>query len=718
MCNRNFFTLILCASILLSSMNMAFARPQYSTYYVAMNGSDAWLGQLPAPNAKRTEGPVETLARALELARTVKQNLTANYGGVRIFLRGGTYPQSKSVALSEADAAQGVPLLISAYNEETVRIIGGRDVVNWKPVTDEATLSRMDAACRENVVQTDLKAQGITEYGKIQPDVWGGLPSAENRPLEVFFRGKPMTLARWPNQGFAQITDAPKQTNGTFTYDAAKVGNRAERWAQSEDVWLHGYWMFDWADSYLPLKSADAAQHTLTVPPPQDNYGIAKSKRFYVVNALSELDAPSEWYLDRKAGILYFWPPAPITQQNVVTVSTLDQPLISLQNKSSVALIGLTLEATKGVAVEINGGSHNMVIGCTIRNVGLMAVRISGGAGNGVESCDIYETGQGGISLSAGDRKTLTSGECYANNNIIHDYSRWVRCYRPAVSINGVGNRVSHNHIYNGPHNAIQLSGNEHLIEYNDVHDVCRETGDVGAFYMGRDWTMRGNIVRYNYWHNLGGPKGEFGGEGFFDAMGVYLDDAASGTMVFGNVFYKAGRGVLLGGGRDNSIDNNLFVDCSPSVHVDARGIGWAKKYIEPGGEWQMEQKLTAVNYKNPPYSVKYPRLATIDADNPTYAVGNSVVNNISLGGKWLELQDNLNDKTVKIENNTVKAETPTVFDIPERGVPAALLMDYSDHHIPFLKMGLMVNPYRKRLPPAPGRPGGDTGPKSDGGLR
>ena len=155
--------------------------------------------------------------------------------------------------------------------------------MNWKPVTDEAVLSRMDAACRGHVLQADLKAQGITEYGKIQPDVWGGSATAENRPLEVFFQGKPMTLARWPNQGFAQITDAPKQTNGTFTYDAAKVGNRAERWAQSEDVWLHGYWMYDWADSYLPLKSVDAAQHTLTVPPPQDNYGIAKGKRFYVL---------------------------------------------------------------------------------------------------------------------------------------------------------------------------------------------------------------------------------------------------------------------------------------------------------------------------------------------------------------------------------------------------------------------------------------------------
>ena len=643
MFNHKFWAILVYAGLLLVSTRLAMARPQYFTCYVATNGNDTWSGYLPAPNANRTDGPVATLTRALALARTAKKRAGSNpdADGARIFLRGGTYPQSKSVVLSEADGTQGVPLLISNYNNETVRIIGGQEVSSWKPLTDETVLSRLDPAVREHVLQADLKAQGITEYGSLQGDVWGGVPPAVNRPLEVFFQGKPMTLARWPNQGFAQIVDAPKQTNGTFIYDVAKVGSRADHWSQLEDVWLHGYWMFDWADSYLPLKSVDAIQHTLTVPPPQDTYGIAKGKRFYVLNALSELDTPGEWYLDRKTGVLYFWPPAPITRQNAVTVSTLDQPLLSLQNQRNVHITGLTLEATKGVAVEIDGGSHNLVAGCTIRNVGLMAVRI-----------------------------------------------------------NGVGNRVSHNHLYNGPHNAIQLSGNEHIIEYNDVHDVCRETGDVGAFYMGRDWTMRGNIVRYNYWHNLGGPKGEFGGEGFFDAMGVYLDDAASGTTVLGNVFYKAGRGVLLGGGRDNTIEDNLFIDCSPSVHVDARGIGWAKKYIEPGGEWQMQQKLAAVDYKNPPYSVKYPHLAFLDSDNPALAVGNAVVNNISLGGKWLELQDNLNDKTVKIEGNLVELQfTLRVSGNSRNQIEGLLATRFPEHHIPLAHMGLEVNAYRKRLP-------------------
>jgi len=41
--------------------------------------------------------------------------------------------------------------------------------------------------------------------------------------------------------------------------------------------------------------------------------------------------------------------------------------------------------------------------------------------------------------------------------------------------------------------------------------------------------------------------------------MGVYLDDCASGTTIFGNVFYKVTRAAFIGGGRDNTVENNIF---------------------------------------------------------------------------------------------------------------------------------------------------------------
>ena len=46
---------------------------------------------------------------------------------------------------------------------------------------------------------------------------------------------------------------------------------------------------------------------------------------------------------------------------------------------------------------------------------------ISGGTRHGVIGCDVTETGLGGILLNGGDRRTLTPGGHYAENNVFVD---------------------------------------------------------------------------------------------------------------------------------------------------------------------------------------------------------------------------------------------------------------------------------------------------------
>ena len=113
-----------------------------------------------------------------------------------------------------------------------------------------------------------------------------------------------------------------------------------------------------------------------------------------------------------------------------------------------------------------------------------------------------------------------------------------------------------HNLIDNAPHQAIGFAGNDHLIELNEIHTVCYESNDAGAIYAGRDWTMRGTAIRHNYFHDISGFEGR-------GCVGVYLDDQFSGTEVFGNLFYKVTRAAMIGGGRDCTIANNIFVDCA-----------------------------------------------------------------------------------------------------------------------------------------------------------
>lgn len=57
--------------------------------------------------------------------------------------------------------------------------------------------------------RADLKAMGITDYGKLTRR--GGierntLPAA----LELFFNDRPMPLARWPNQSWTRIVSVQK----------------------------------------------------------------------------------------------------------------------------------------------------------------------------------------------------------------------------------------------------------------------------------------------------------------------------------------------------------------------------------------------------------------------------------------------------------------------------------------------------------------------------
>ena len=436
------------------------------------------------------------------------------------------------------------------------------ELKNFQPVTDPAVLKRLDASAHGKVLQADLKAAGVKDLGQVV----GG-----NR-LQVFFQNQPMILARWPNKGFVHIVDVvggePHKIHGIagdkigrFTYD----GDRPSRWASEKDVWLHGYWFWDWSDQRQQVASIDTSKHTISLKPPYHGYGYRKGQWYYALNLLCELDTPGEWYLDRPSGILYFWPPAPLDQGKVLV--SVAPALLTMDSVSHVTVCRLGLEACRGTAIRAGQANGVHVIGCDIRNVGGSAVSLSGQQSS-VEGCDITNTDEGGISLSGGDRKTLTPAHLLADNNHIHHYSRWNRMYNPAIALDGVGNRAAHNLIHHAPHEAITFGGNDHLIELNEIHDVCQESNDAGAIYTGRNWSMRGNVVRHNYMHDI---------QGFRDkgCVGVYLDDQFSSAEIVGNVFYRVTSAAFIGGGRDCTIANNIFVDCKPALHVDARGLNW-----------------------------------------------------------------------------------------------------------------------------------------------
>ncbi len=701
---RAALVLLLCL-VGIGIMSGCTVGPKETTFYVSRDGSETGTGTLTDPFA--------TLEQARDAVRALKTTEGLPDGDIMIYIHEGVYPLLRTFVLSEEDSGtESCTITWSAYPKEQVSLIGGKVIGGFETVTDANILQRFYPECRNKILQTDLKTQGITDYGTLKK-IGFGRPN-QPVPMELFFKGEPMTLAEYPNNDWLLIDHVPQSGDklvnegsdrtvrfgipvgrhyGRFAYDPEL--KRPDTWSDENDIWVHGYWTQDWAESYERVTKIDTTKHEIYTEEPHGVYGYTQNQKFRFVNVLEELDRPGEWYVDRTSGIIYFWPPEEIGEGDV-SVSILEEDMLTMDDVSYVTVQNITFEFSRGNGIIVRNGTHNRIAGCTVRNIGNNAVSISGGTENGAVSCDIYGVGGSGISISGGDRQTLTPAGNYALNNHIHHYSRINRTYRPAVSIHGVGNRMAHNYMHDGPHMGVSFSGNENILEFNEIHDIALETGDVGAFYIGRNWTTRGNVVRHNFFHHLHGP-------GLHGVMAVYLDDASSGTTIYGNIFYEAGRAAFIGGGRDNTVENNIFVDCPASVHIDARGIGWASRYIVKGGGWRMYDKLAEVNYTEPPYSTKYPKLATIldkgDQDKP---MGNIVRRNISFGGKWLNTSSDLDLNWVTFEDNMID-EDPGFVD-PEHlnfqirdDSPAYEKIGFE--RIPVEEIGLYIDQWRTTLP-------------------
>lgn len=624
-------------------------------FHVATNGSDT----NPGTRAK----PFATLERARDAMRTRKASQGAFPEKITVWVQGGDYSRTNALELVTADSGTAdSPIVWQAAPGEQVRLLGGRLVSGFHAVTNPAILARLAESARGQVVEADLRASGVTEFGELKSRGFarGGAPAHG----ELFFGGKPMTLARWPNEGdWERIAGFPAASGqndehggkiGKLELGFNYAGDRPRRWQDTSNLWVHGYWAWDWANSYERVASLDREGRLIKTAAPYGNYGFRSGQRFYFLNVLEELDQPGEWFLDRVTGVIYFWPPAPLGNTNEILFSSLGNPLLRLKDVFHVTLRGFTLEATRGNAVEIRGGASNRIADCVIRNIGNGGVTIAGGHGHGVVRCEVFDTGDGGVSLQGGDRRTLTPGGHFVEDCHFARQGRWSKCYVPAVLMNGVGLRASHNLIHDHPHCAILFNGNDHLIEFNEIHHIALETGDVGAIYTGRDYTYRGNRIRHNFIHHTGGVG--------MGSMGVYMDDCVSGTEIFGNVFYKVQRAVFLGGGRDHQVSNNIFVDCNHAVELDGRGLDKSPVWRNMVDQ-TMRQRLTEVPL--PLYRERYPAMKSLDAfygppDGPAPGgeafqgvppENNVVARNIGVG-KWLNVYWHAALPMLRLENN------------------------------------------------------------------
>ncbi len=663
--------------------------------YVATNGNNAWSGLLAEPDPGKTDGPFATMERARDEVRRLKKQKRMPSEGVTILIRGGHYKVTQTFMLEAEDSGtEKSPLTYRAFKGEIPVFSGGVRLTGFQPVLDTAVLARLPGEIRGKVMQADLKANGVTNLIPLRLGGFAsGLGFTTHPVMELFFNGQALQPARWPNEGFVRIAavDSSDGKTRSFRYN----GDRPRRWRDEKDLLLYGYWFNDWADSYERIASIDTDKQTITLAPPYHRYGYRKGQRYYAVNVLSEIDMPGEWYLDRSSGTVYLYPPSD-PEKAVVELSVAAFPFLQMGKVSHLTMQGLTWELGCADGIIIRNGDHCLLAGCTVRCFGGNGVGIIGGTNHGLRSCDIHSMGRGGVVVSGGDRKTLTPGRHSIENCEIYDLSRIDHTYTPAVMMSGVGNRIAHNLLHDMNSSAIRLSGNDHLVEFNEVYRVVRESDDQGGLDMWSDPTYRGNIIRYNYWHHIGNWR-HLGEEPVYGQAGVRLDDAISGVKVEGNVFFhcatgKAGFGAIqIHGGKDNTVTHNIFVNCRTAVSF----VPWDDK------SWRDFTALAGHSLRSPEidsalYRSRYPELARLNEDHDVNMICNNLV---YLCGEFLRRDSGRNTLIDNIITNDDPGFTDATNGIFNLAGNAPILRRTGFLPVPFEKIGLYSDGFRTALP-------------------
>jgi hypothetical protein len=206
--------------------------------------------------------------------------------------------------------------------------------------------------------------------------------------------------------------------------------------------------------------------------------------------------------------------------------------------------------------------------------------------------------------------------------------------------------------------------------------------------YAGYSPHMRGHLIRHNYIHHVYGYEGR-------GCVGIYLDDMFCSATIYGNVFYQVPRAAFIGGGHDNVVENNVFVDCTPALHVDARMMGWAAASVPI-----MKQRLEEVPYRDEPWCSRFPQLLTYLEGNYAEPRGNRVTRNLRWGGRWDEIEAKARPGVTLSDNLT--DQDPLFVDAAKQDFrlrPESPAWALGFREIPVSKIGLYPSPERASWP-------------------
>ena len=545
--------------------------------YVSPDGDDA--------NPGTAELPLKTLSGAKARVREYKAAHGVPAGGITVVFREGEYYMTETVWFDGNDS--GLPdrwISYRAYPGERVRFTGSKAIdQEWfeKPPAD-ILLKIKNVEARQHIRMVRLKAKGITEYGIID-HVGYVVSNNPIPPANIFVDGRAMHLCRYPNT---------ENFDDVLTHEGQKVFTSRSRvvktWENTGDLWIDGALSKPWEWKKNRIQSiSDNGVVTMTWDY-HSEIDQAEPKMFYF-NMIEELDYPGEFFIDRSKGVLYFYPPDSMDQSSDIRISQSSAKFMELNGTDYVRFMDIRFECTRNSAVQLkNGADHNCFLSCEFGGIGLDGIRI-GGSGNQVRDTWVHDIGANGIFLDGGSQASLTPARNLVENCRIHDFSQERRAYNPGLTIFGTGQVIRHSEVFNGPHMGMKIKGNNHLLEYNDVHRTSHEYSDMLAIYFntGNFPLQRGTIIRRNRFHDVSGT--------WKQSAGVYMDNETCGVLVEENYFHdnvaeSSGWSVMVHGGADNIVRKNVFVYASYPFCISLRLNTYAFSQFESRlNQWEDE---------------------------------------------------------------------------------------------------------------------------------